>query len=195
MRLGPLQPAGARGPARQPAAPFMLYHKSAVSLRLWAQHADADVVSLLRCWLAGRLFGGGGHLAWRRETMQRSQAAFSDSRASLPAPGPLTDAAAIRGVHHPAPSSPRLGAGGQEFDWQASSILANRLIVRLLLLMPFFSRALRKASRAQPPHKTRRLIHLPTPPNPRRAASHTNPPTSTWKASRNQRPHKTHRLI
>ena len=45
------------------------------------------------------------HLAWRRETMQRSQAASSDSHASLPAPGPLTDAAAIRGVHHPAPSS------------------------------------------------------------------------------------------
>ena len=41
------------------------------------------------------------HLAWRRETMQRSQAAFSDSRASLPAPGPLTDAAAIRSVHPP----------------------------------------------------------------------------------------------
>ena len=55
------------------------------------------------------------HLAWRRETMQRSQAAFSDSRASLPAPGPLTDAAAIRSVHHPAPMSRRSGAGGQEF--------------------------------------------------------------------------------
>ena len=35
--------------------------------------------------------------------------------ASLPAPGPLTDAAAIRGVHHPAPTSRRSGAGGQEF--------------------------------------------------------------------------------
>ena len=41
------------------------------------------------------------HLAWRRETMQRSQAASSDSHASLPAPGPLTDAAAIRSVHPP----------------------------------------------------------------------------------------------
>ena len=39
----------------------------------------------------------------------------------------------------------------------------------------FFSRALGKASRAQQPHKTRRLIRL-LPPNPRRAASHTNSP-------------------
>jgi hypothetical protein len=56
------------------------------------------------------------YLTWRRKMMQRSQAASSDGHASLPAPGPLTDAAAIRGAHHPAPSSPRLGAGGQEFD-------------------------------------------------------------------------------
>ena len=56
------------------------------------------------------------HLAWRRKMMQRSQAAFSDGHASLPAPEPLTDAAAIRSVHHPAPTSRRSGAGGQEFD-------------------------------------------------------------------------------
>ena len=49
-------------------------------------------------------------------------------------------------------------------------------------------------TRAQQPHKTRRLIRL-LPPNPRRAASHTPPPPSTWKASRAQRPHTTHRLI
>ena len=55
------------------------------------------------------------HLAWRRKMMQRSQAASSDGHASLPAPGPLTDAAAIRSVHHPAPTSRQPGAGGQEF--------------------------------------------------------------------------------
>ena len=102
------------------------------------------------------------HLAWRRETMQRSQAAFSDSHASLPAPGPLTDAAAIRGAHPPRRAVLDRGQAGR------SSIGRPRrfwLIVRLLLLMPFFSRALGKASRAQQPHKTRRLIRL-LPPQP-----------------------------
>ena len=66
-------------------------------------------------------------MTWRRETMQRSQAAFSDSRASLPAPGPLTDAAAIRGAHPRAdqpsiggrqrcgPHAPLWGAGNRHF--------------------------------------------------------------------------------
>ena len=105
----------------------------------------------------------------RRGTMQRSQAAFSDGHASLPAPGPLTDAAAIRSVHHPAPTSRRSGAGRQEFYLTGLSILATTTT------NAFFSRALRKASRAQQRHKTRRLIR-PHPPNPRRAASHTNSP-------------------
>ena len=57
------------------------------------------------------------YLTWRRETMQRSQAAFSDSRASLPAPGPLTDAAAIRGAH-PRADQPSIGGrqAGVRFD-------------------------------------------------------------------------------
>ena len=40
--------------------------------------------------------------------VQRSQAASSDSRASLPAPGPLTGAAAIRGAH-PRADQPSIG--------------------------------------------------------------------------------------
>jgi hypothetical protein len=94
------------------------------------------------------------YLAWRRETIQRSQAASSDSRASLPAPGPLTDAAAIRGAH-PRADQPSIGgqAGRSSIDRPAR--FAN------VTTTAFFSRALGKASRAQRPHKTHRLISPP----------------------------------
>ena len=45
--------------------------------------------------------------------MQRSQAASSDSHASLPAPGPLTDAAAIRGAHPPRRPAVNQGQAGR----------------------------------------------------------------------------------
>ena len=110
---------------------------------------------------------------------------------SLPRRGAATHHACPAWYPFRAPSSPRSGAGGQEFDLPGLSILAN---VRLLLLMLFSpepsgkpagpnSHTRRAASFAYPPPKpeTRRLTH--------------KLPPSTWKASRTQRPHKTHRPI
>jgi hypothetical protein len=99
------------------------------------------------------------YLAWRRGTMQRSRAASHDSARVAPgAARPLTMLGG-RGLHHHhsslAASSRRSGQGRQEFDLQASSILPMRLLALL------FSRALGKASRAQQPHKTHRLISPP----------------------------------
>jgi hypothetical protein len=128
------------------------------------------------------------HLAWRRETIQRP-------RAALPATGTHRSrrrghSPCLPGVVSMLGRRAVLARGGRA----GSNYLRAALADTQMLFSFFFSRALGKASRAQRPHKTHRLIR-PHPPNPRRAASHTNSPPSTWKASRSQRPHKTHRLI
>ena len=89
---------------------------------------------------------------------------------SLPRRGAATHHVCPAWYPFRAPMSRRSGAGRQEFDLTGLSILATTTT------NAFFSRALGKASRAQQPHKTRRLIRLLPPQPETRRLTHKLPP-------------------